>query len=381
MFFLTSHDKSLHWSFETTCVSASSTLKWDVYICDSQRSDAEALAILSLALSLESLAMDSEDIGRDDAGPSGKLGFLYSDALQTSKATMEEEALQALDTSNVDTEDSSEESLQELPLEEIPPQIPARRSLYEKHRLTRLNTAKDSYKEMLDSGSLFPADPIDFFSKTNPDSFNMDGKPVRQPRWRPPRAGDARRRPHVPLDQDFDSPSEEESSEEEAQAKQRGKVPKAARSKAKAAKARAPHRESSQRGAPATEMKMGQADMQERPRQAKDLLALSDISRWPCGPYCCIEHCRNIAKGCSTLLEGLSWTTLTPPKKSEPRGVFKLEEENISVMELREIRQRQLALKTCMPSTRTQQRASWDANREDCEVSRSLKRARSLHLL
>ena len=92
-------------------------------------------------------------------------------------------------------------------------EVQERRSLYES-RVSE-HAGREIEPEMEHLGAAHMEPPIDFFSHVNPDCFNVDGKPVAKPRWHPPRNRDARRRPHVPLDRDFDSPSESEESEEE----------------------------------------------------------------------------------------------------------------------------------------------------------------------
>ncbi|CAK9104017.1 unnamed protein product [Durusdinium trenchii] len=285
---------------------------------------------------------------RDLVGRAGKLELLYSSALRTNKAMVEEEALQAL--ADGDSSDSGAESLPELPLRELSERI-QRRSLHEK-RMDTIRAGDQSYKEMLDSGKL-KVDSIDFFSQVNPDCFNVNGRPCKpQVRFRPPRPGDARRRPHVPLDQDFDSPSEDE---EEPQAQ--GSPPRDRRKKRYEER-----HEENQRGA-APETQMGQVEIQERPQQAKDLLALPDVpSGWPCGPHCCIEHCRNFAKALSDCslreLATSFWSSSKVVPVTKTRGVFKADGEELAVAELREVRECQVAMKAYKPSTRALQRAS-----------------------
>lgn len=172
--------------------------------------------------------------------------------------------------------------------------------------------------------------------QVNPDCFHVDGQPVRQPRWHPPRHGDARRRPHVPLERDFDSPSESEDEDGEDEAVNQ------------------PYRVESQRAA---EANMGaQAQLQERPADGLPALPIS----WPCGPHCCIDHCRTLAQGCSTLLEGLSsWRAATVELKQSRRGLCQVKDEDAVVEKLREVRECQLAMGTkYQPSMRTWQRAS-----------------------
>ena len=157
--------------------------------------------------------------------------------------------------------------------------------------------------------------------EVNPDSFHVNGQPIRTPRWRPPRPQDARRRPHVPLHRDFDSPSESEDDEQGEAGPSEG------------------------------------SKWQMRPHQEE--AADSQRTSWPCGPHCCMDHYRNLAQGCTTLLEGLSSWRGAKLKARASRGLCKLETEDEVVEKLREVRECQLARCTqYQPNMRTRQRAS-----------------------
>ena len=282
------------------------------------------------------------------------------------QAALEAEALEALERG--DSVEDSERSLVSEDLDLMVPNsgVKERISLHE----TRLRRSLDQeiQAEMEDVRSPKQS-PIDFFSHVNPDCFNVDGRPLGQPRWHPPRDGDARRRPHVPLDRDFDSPSEEEEDEEEHVDEEVRRVTKVPRKRADLKEADLGSRgsrpfekvEVTQSYGAATAMQMGQVQLQERPREAQ--LALPPPQTCPChGPYCCIDHCRNLAGHCSTLLEGLRhWRTardVTKPKQA-PRGPYKLDNEDPAVEELRVTRERQLTMGILEQNrTRARQRAS-----------------------
>lgn len=303
-------------------------------------------------------------------GHTGKLELLYNRALQRSKAALEAEALEALERSD-SLEDSWQLSSQGTVEEvvEVLKEVQERKSLY-RSRVSE-HADREIEPEMEHLGAAHMEPPIDFFSHVNPDCFNVDGKPVAKPRWHPPGNCDARRRPHVPLDRDFDSPSESEESEEddhvdqEARTMSQRSVLKRAAGPAKTGRQfeKVEVTQSFKAGAPeAGGKKMGQFQLQERPSEGQPQLALPAPAICPChGPHCCIDHCRNLAGHCSTLLEGLRhWRQAkVVPKPQPPRGPYKLEDEDPAVEELRMARERQLTMGTLEQNrTRARQRAS-----------------------
>lgn len=300
-------------------------------------------------------------------GHTGKLELLYNRALQRSKAALEAEALEALERS--DSLDSWQLSSQGTVEEvvEVLKEVQERKSLYRSQ--VSEHADREIEPEMEHLGAHMEP-PIDFFSHVNPDCFNVDGKPVAKPRWHPPRNGDARRRPHVPLDRDFDSPSESEESEEDEHVDQEARrmsqrsVLKRAAGPAKRGRQfeKVEVTETFKAGAPEAERKMGQVQLQERPSETQPQLALPAPAICPChGPHCCIDHCRNLAGHCSTLLEGLRhWRQAKVVPKPQPRrGPYKLEDEDPAVEELRVAREQQLTMGTLEQNrTRARQRAS-----------------------
>jgi len=283
---------------------------------------------------------------------------------------LEAEALEALERSD-SLEDSWQLSSQGTVEEvvEVLKEVQERKSLY-RSRVSE-HADREIEPEMEHLGAAHMEPPIDFFSHVNPDCFNVDGKPVAKPRWHPPGNCDARRRPHVPLDRDFDSPSESEESEEddhvdqEARTMSQRSVLKRAAGPAKTGRQfeKVEVTQSFKAGAPeAGGKKMGQFQLQERPSEGQPQLALPAPAICPChGPHCCIDHCRNLAGHCSTLLEGLRhWRQAkVVPKPQPPRGPYKLEDEDPAVEELRMARERQLTMGTLEQNrTRARQRAS-----------------------
>eukprot|EP00438_Fugacium_kawagutii_P020505 Skav212682 [mRNA] locus=scaffold1930:79778:83094:+ [translate_table: standard] len=275
-------------------------------------------------------------------GQSGKLELLYNRALQRSKVALDAEALEVLERS--DSEFLEPHSEEHLALDEDDEdegeEVAERRSLYRSKTLQFWDSEMEPEMEHL--GACPPEPAIDFFSHVNPDCFNEGGQPVAKPRWRPPREGDARRRPHVPLDRDFDSPSESEDSEEEHVDFEAKRPP--------------------QRGGRTATFQKAEGFREQRQfgrLQLESQLALTgpEVCPWQ-GPHCCIDHCKNLADHCSALLEGLrDWRT-TKVKVPQQRP-HKLPEEPPAVEELRVPRERQLNAGTLEKNrTRARQRAS-----------------------
>lgn len=261
----------------------------------------------------------------EEVGCSGELELLYGNSLLQSKVTLEE----------LERMKMEEEKAPERP-ESPPPTPPLQSEMCTRDRRSlrqalqeALWKNQDRYGEEEKGDTALQRPPVDYFSKTNPDCFNLNGQPLAQVRRRPPREGDAPRRPHVFLDWDFDSPSE---SEDDVEAPQVAKVDVPAVSQApempKASKAQA---------------RVTQA--------SEEVLALP--SPWPChlGPYCCLDHCRSLAGHCSTLLQSLGL--------SRRRGVWRLQGEDEAVEKLCQVREEQLARHTVyQTSLRSRQRAS-----------------------
>ena len=259
----------------------------------------------------------------DEVGCSGDLELLYGNSLLQSKVKLEEVERLKMER---------EGDVSEPDLESPPPTPPLQSEMPTRDRRSlrqslqeALWVNQDHYGEEDDLETMaLQRPPVDYFSKTNPDCFNLLGQPLGQPRRRPPREGDAPRRPHVYLDWDFDSPSE---SEEEEQAAQVANVPPVSRRVERVK-------------APALEV-----------TASEEVLALP--SPWPChlGPYCCLDHCRSLVGHCSTLLQSLGL--------SRRRGVWRLPGEDEAVEKLCQVREEQLARHTIyQTSLRSRQRAS-----------------------
>lgn len=247
------------------------------------------------------------------------------------QVTLENEAVEALERSDSVEESgrlsSSLASVDDEVVEHLKA-VGARRSLYQAKLEEMCDDERHPYAPEIEKLEALKEPPIDFFSQVNPDCFNVHGLPLSRPRWHPPRGNDARRRPHVPLDQDFDSPSESESSDDHVDEE----MVQVRRSSKPWAEVTVPQMKAG------AEMQMGQLQLQERPETTQ--LALP--AEW-CRPHCCIDHCRSLADQCSTLLESLRWQAKKPEKPAEKRGPQKLENEDPAVEELRVVRVQQLA--------------------------------------